>query len=253
MLLDLYLPVVFDSTSLAGCAWQASKGDAIVISAANESEKVERAVKLGAVNYLLKPFTADDLVQRLHQYRESRPTHRPRTLGGQAEADQILGRGDNGRSDPLPKGLSPETAESILDALATAGTLSAQECADTIGIACVSARRYLEFFVAQKRVTLALRYGARGRPERRYTTSRRRTDERHGVTPDRRCGCARVRASLLDSAGGTATHGLCPPVAGDARDGADARHRAENDIELGPGPSDQQTLAWSEARHRAAS
>ena len=169
ILLDLYLPDVFGLDVLNRMRVAGVEGDAIVISAANESETVERAVKLGAVNYLLKPFTSADLVQRLQHYQDTRAAARPRTLGGQAEVDQILGRGDTGRSEPLPKGLSPETAESILAALAAAGTeLSAQECADAVGIARVSARRYLEFFVAQGRVRLTLRYGARGRPERRY-------------------------------------------------------------------------------------
>ena len=169
ILLDLYLPDIFGLDVLNRMRVAGVEGDAIVISAANESETVERAVKLGVVNYLLKPFTAADLMQRLTEYRELRAARRPKTLSDQAAIDQLLGRGDAVRNDPLPKGLSPETAELILGALTSASTeLSAQECADTVGIARVSARRYLEFFVQQGRVAVTLRYGAVGRPERRY-------------------------------------------------------------------------------------
>jgi response regulator of citrate/malate metabolism len=169
ILLDLYLPDIFGLDVLNRMRVAGVEGDAIVISAANESETVERAVKLGVVNYLLKPFTADQLVQRLEHYKVSRSARRPRTLGDQAAIDQIMGRGESGSVEALPKGLSPQTAELILAALAAAGSeLSAQESADAVGIARVSARRYLEFFVRQGRVAVSLRYGARGRPERRY-------------------------------------------------------------------------------------
>ncbi len=68
----------------------------------------------------------------------------------------------------LPKGLSPETAEAVLDALRGTVELSAGECADLVGISRVSARRYLEHFVARGTAVVRLQYGGAGRPERRY-------------------------------------------------------------------------------------
>ncbi len=172
ILLDLYLPDIFGLDVLNRMRVAGVEGDAIVISAANESETVERAVKLGVVNYLLKPFTADDLLQRLTQYKAARAARRPKTLSDQAAIDQVLGRGEGGRNEPLPKGLSAETAELILTALTAASSeVSAQECADAVGIARVSARRYLEYFVQQGKVAVSLKYGTVGRPERRYAIS----------------------------------------------------------------------------------
>lgn len=169
ILLDLYLPDIFGLDVLNRMRVAGVEGDAIVISAANESETVERAVKLGVSNYLLKPFTHDDLVQRLTQYRSTHTARRPKTLSDQAAVDQLMNRGDGGRAEPLPKGLSPETAELVLAAVTRAdGELSAQECADAVGISRVSARRYLEYFNRQGKVTVTLRYGTVGRPERRY-------------------------------------------------------------------------------------
>ncbi|HVK34256.1 MAG TPA: response regulator [Microlunatus sp.] len=173
ILLDLYLPDVFGLDVLNRMRVAGVEGDAIVISAANESETVERAVKLGVVNYLLKPFTADDLRQRLTYYKANRTARHPKTLTDQAAVDQLWGRTEGGRSEPLPKGLSPETAELIVHALrATEGELSAQECADAVGISRVSARRYLEYFAGQGTVVVSLRYGVVGRPERRYGVAR---------------------------------------------------------------------------------
>ena len=170
ILLDLYLPDILgldliNRLRVAGC-----DSDIIVISAANESRTVERAVKLGVASYLLKPFTLDDLAARLREYQTQHRSSRQRTLDRQVEVDRIFGRAEP--NAPLPKGMSPETADLILAVLKEqVRELSAQECADAIGISRVSARRYLEHFVRQGRMQVSLRYGSRGRPERRYLLS----------------------------------------------------------------------------------
>jgi response regulator of citrate/malate metabolism len=65
--------------------------------------------------------------------------------------------------------MSPETAKLILAALRErTEEQSAQQCAAAVGISRVSARRYLEFFVDSGRAEVRLRYGAAGRPQRRY-------------------------------------------------------------------------------------
>ncbi|NLU71602.1 response regulator [Streptomyces sp. HNM0575] len=73
----------------------------------------------------------------------------------------------------LPKGLTEQTAE-LVRATLDAGSrgdsagLSASECAERSGLSRVSARRYLEHFVALGTARVTLRYGTTGRPERRY-------------------------------------------------------------------------------------
>ena len=167
ILLDLYLPDVFGLDLINRIRLDGVDSDVIVISAANESHTVERAVKLGVASYLLKPFTRDDLAARLTEYQSQSRTSRRRTLDHQAEVDRIFGR--TAQATTLPKGMSPETADLVLSVLTDqAHEISAQECADAIGVSRVSARRYLEHFVEQGRLQVTLRYGTRGRPERRY-------------------------------------------------------------------------------------
>ncbi len=175
ILLDLYLPDVFGLDLISRIRVEGVDSDVIVISAANESHTVERAVKLGVASYLLKPFTVADLAARLDEYRSQHRGSRHRTLGDQAEVDRIFGRSE--RTTPLPKGMSAETADLVLTVLTgQAREMSAQECADAIGVSRVSARRYLEHFVQEGRLQVSLRYGSRGRPERRY----QRVGERSG-------------------------------------------------------------------------
>jgi response regulator of citrate/malate metabolism len=170
ILLDLYLPDIFGLDLISRIRVEGADSEVIVISAANEFDTVERAVKLGVASYLLKPFTLDDLAARLSEYQSQHRSSRRRTLDDQAEVDRVFGRTE--QVAPLPKGMSIETAELIL-ALLNQQTheLSAQECAEAIGVSRVSARRYLEHFVRKGRVQVSLRYGSRGRPERRYQLS----------------------------------------------------------------------------------
>ena len=66
ILLDLYLPDVFGLDVLNRMRVAGVEGDAIVISAANESETVERAVKLGVVELP---------AQAVHRRRPAAATH----------------------------------------------------------------------------------------------------------------------------------------------------------------------------------
>lgn len=69
----------------------------------------------------------------------------------------------------LPKGLTAQTAALVRRTLDGAPEgVSASECAERSGLSRVSARRYLEHFVAVGRAEVTLRYGTTGRPERRY-------------------------------------------------------------------------------------
>ncbi|SCG54245.1 response regulator [Micromonospora inositola] len=169
VLLDLYLPDMFGLDVVTRLRAARHDCDVLVISAAREAEAVRRAVRYGAVNYLLKPFGFDELRTRLEQYAARRSALRATVVSDQADVDRVLSRSGSVATPALPRGLSPETAELVERALREHdGTLSASECADRVGISRVSARRYLEHFSGTGRAEVTLRYGAAGRPERRY-------------------------------------------------------------------------------------
>ncbi|MEV0792686.1 response regulator [Kribbella sp. NPDC050459] len=168
ILLDLYLPDVFGLDLIARLRAVRPDVDILVITAAREADAVRGAVRQGVVNYLLKPFGFEDLRTRLQEYARRRASV-PDQVTSQADVDRVLAP-TRQLVNRLPKGLSQETADLVAAALrATPDSLSAAECAEKIGISRVSARRYLEFYAAQGRTEVTLRYGTTGRPERRYT------------------------------------------------------------------------------------
>jgi response regulator of citrate/malate metabolism len=171
VLLDIYLPDQGGLEVLEEIRRTAPEVDVLVISAAREAETVRRAWRGGVVHYLMKPFTYEALRERLEHYAHAHQGLRVGTTADQADVDRIFGGRPTADDTRLPKGLSPQTRRLVERALRAAGTLSAAECAAEVGISRVSARRYLEFLAERRSAEVSLRYGATGRPERRYTWS----------------------------------------------------------------------------------
>ena len=169
VLLDIYLPDITGVEVLHRLREDAPDVDVLVISAAKEVETVRTALRGGVVNYLLKPFDQEALRSRLERYATASRTLGSAATVAQADLDRLFGARPTGPGERLPKGLSPESAGLVQRVLREAGAdLSASECAQRAGLSRVSARRYLEHFAEVGRVEVRLRYGAAGRPERRY-------------------------------------------------------------------------------------
>ncbi|WP_332330018.1 helix-turn-helix domain-containing protein [Paenibacillus sp. 481] len=74
-----------------------------------------------------------------------------------------------GAASALPKGLQPSTMRQIVHLLQQQRSfLTAEEVADGVGLARVTARRYLDYLVQTGCVRLDIRYGSVGRPVNRY-------------------------------------------------------------------------------------
>jgi response regulator of citrate/malate metabolism len=171
VLLDVYLPDLSGVQVLEVLRGGGSpEADVIMITAARDSDTVSRALRLGAVHYLVKPFALADLSDRLRQVAAARQQLTGEEPLAQAEIDRVFGavrtptplRG-------LPKGLSEPTMRLVVAKLrGQEAAESASEVADRAGLSRVSARRYLEHLVGMGWVEVSLRYGAAGRPERLY-------------------------------------------------------------------------------------
>ncbi|MEO7753761.1 MAG: response regulator [Terracoccus sp.] len=171
VLLDLYLPDHFGLDVVTRLRAAGETCDVLVVTAAKEADSVRGAVRHGVVGYLLKPFSQRDLRERLELYAAERAKAVSDGELTQQEIDAAFTPTGPGRTGAatLPKGLSPETSQVVEASLRSVpATMSATECAEAVGISRVSARRYLEHFVTSGRAEVTLRYGATGRPERRY-------------------------------------------------------------------------------------
>ncbi|MBM7515956.1 response regulator [Nocardioides nitrophenolicus] len=145
----------------------------VMVTAERGAAAVRAALHGGALQYLVKPFEYADLADRLRRVATTLATlpdggEREEEVD-QATIDRAFGAGRAAVvPQGLPKGLSAETADLVLEAARAAGEISASETADAVGLSRVTARRYLEHFVDTGAAEVRLRYGGTGRPERRY-------------------------------------------------------------------------------------
>jgi response regulator of citrate/malate metabolism len=176
LLLDVHLPDMSGLEVLGRLRASGNHVGVVMVTAERGADAVRAALHGGAMQYLVKPFEYADLVTRLEQVAATL-----RSLRGEGDApgegiaqsaiDQAFGAGGveftTASGKRLPKGLSAETGALVEGLLTAVEDVSAAEAGERLGVSRVSARRYLEYFVATGRAEVKLRYGTAGRPERR--------------------------------------------------------------------------------------
>jgi response regulator of citrate/malate metabolism len=164
VLLDTYLP---DESGLDLLAELTV--DAIMLTAASDAATVRAAYARGALNYLVKPFTAEQLIDRLAAYRHYRALVSVDRSLTQAELDRCWRVLHDGDRPAAPKGQSAVTVRLVSDALRRAGRArTAAGIAEELGISRATAQRYLAALVRDGNAEVHLRYGVTGRPEHQY-------------------------------------------------------------------------------------
>lgn len=161
LLADIYLPDG-DGITLA----RASDVDAFILSAADDVPTVRRALRAGALAYLVKPFPQRVLIERLDRYARYRHVLSGSQGLSQEKVDQALAI-LSGAQASIPVSRSA-TEQLLLDALGN-GELSATEAAELAGVSRATAQRRLAAMASSGLVQVRLRYGQSGRPEHLYS------------------------------------------------------------------------------------
>lgn len=144
--------------------------DMMVVTAARDAATIQEAFRFGVVDYILKPFKAARLISALNAYETLWRSLRRRAAFDQEALDRLtLGKPAHNRQGLLPKGLHAVTLQQILGYLTEQNrALSAEDVAAGVGLARVTARRYLEYLEKSGKAVLELQYGSVGRPVNRY-------------------------------------------------------------------------------------
>jgi two-component system CitB family response regulator len=170
VLLDMYLPDGHGTDLVPELG-----ADVIMVTADADAATVRKALGAGVLNYLVKPFVAPQLADRLQAYAKYRAHLDGRTELDQVEIDRaarLLREGDLVEG-AVPKGRSPQTARLVAEQLQASQTpLTAADVATSLGLSRPTAQRYLADLAAAGRAEVTLRYGTTGRPEHRYAWRR---------------------------------------------------------------------------------
>ncbi len=177
MILDIFMPGLDGMDTLINIRNDQIDIDVIVITAANDKVTIRSMLQYGAIDYIVKPFRFERLQQALQHYQ----LYNKRFSGdGSLEQKHIdalvpaLGPTplSTESTNELPKGLNEQTLKQIVLYLLQQKTpVSAEEAADGIGIARVTARRYLDYLQKTGKIEIDIQYGGVGRPVNRYIMS----------------------------------------------------------------------------------
>ncbi|MWN06189.1 response regulator [Gilliamella sp. Pas-s95] len=143
----------------------------IFITAASDMDTCSKAIRYGAFDYLIKPVSYQRLKHSLERfelflYRQSIQKH-----VNQRKIDELfnLQTKDFVNMNRRSKGIEEITLQKVKDLfMQTDKALTVDEIVEKANISKTTARRYLEYCVQIKLLTVELNHGKIGRPERLY-------------------------------------------------------------------------------------
>jgi response regulator of citrate/malate metabolism len=167
LLLDMFLPGISGFTVLKEIREQQLPIDVIMITAARDTNTVHEMFRLGAVDYLVKPFRFDRFKSALEAYQKMWNKLTDSSSLKQEDIDEL--KQININEEYLPKGLSEKTLRLILLALIEQSEpITAENLASHLGMARVTVRRYLDYLVQTGKIQVQIQYGNVGRPSHYY-------------------------------------------------------------------------------------
>ena len=169
LILDVYMPRMDGFETLRQIRKRQKAIDVIMVTAANDREAVEEALRLGIVDYLVKPFTFDRFRMALQKFAAQSDVFRDRETFDQRGIDSIIEASRGTAEDRHPKGIQSGTLELILSRMKQSDEqLTGDEIAARTGLTGVTARRYLNYLAETGRVVGEMNYETGGRPSMRY-------------------------------------------------------------------------------------
>ncbi|MDW6092697.1 response regulator [Vibrio rhizosphaerae] len=172
IILDNYLP---DGTGIEFFRKLRSQGsniDIIFITAANDIETATNAIRLGAFDYIIKPFSLDQIAETLGRYAQF---HKEISLNEGSQIDQSFIKKMYNKHHNLedavrhPKGIDEITLQQILVVFSKDQRYTADQVSAEASVSRTTARRYLEYAVSSGYLRATIQHGKVGRPQRFFS------------------------------------------------------------------------------------
>lgn len=174
ILLDIYLPKENGLEFLKRLRKEGAEVDVILITADKTSIMIQEALRYGAVDYLIKPFTLERFKEALGKYKQmynsfiSSATIEQKTLDkyitSVTSSDKI------NEEEDFEKGINKYTYKIIWNEIESSRDeyKTAEEISASSGVARVTVRKYLDYMDKEDKVKKIIEYGKVGRPQHKY-------------------------------------------------------------------------------------
>ena len=171
VLLDMFMPGMTGMELLRIIKTSFFNTDVIMITAAQNSDDILNALRMGVADYIVKPFTVERFRAALEQLREKRQLlTSPEVPITQEILDKriFIKKSDQPPTD-TPKGIDATTLQNIIQVLqGCSGPFSPKDIEPLTGISRISLKKYFDYLAAADRLGSEKDYGGHGRPVTRY-------------------------------------------------------------------------------------
>jgi response regulator of citrate/malate metabolism len=168
-IVDIYMPDMDGLALIREIRKKQIKTDIILVTASNDRSDIDTALKYGAVDYLIKPFKYDRLVDTLDRFKERKNALNMQESIRQEEIDKLIKKKDINKD--MPKGLQKKTLEKIWTYIlenCRNDEFTAESLSEEINISSVTVRRYLDYMESIQKLKSTVKYGTVGRPKSLY-------------------------------------------------------------------------------------
>lgn len=170
IILDEYMPGLSGLELLSRIRFAGIQTDVIMVTAANDSLSVETALRLGVLDYLVKPFSYQRFWEAVQKYLTKRQILKGSENFSQIVIDRMIGPAVGRKESELSKGLQDKTLNKIHSYIKEKHDvfLTCEEIARMSGLSRVTVRRYMNYLIELNEVVSEVDYQTGGRPSIKY-------------------------------------------------------------------------------------
>ncbi len=165
-ILDVFMPRISGMELLRQIRAEKLPVEVIMVTAANDSATLDEALRLGIIDYLVKPFVNARFQAALEKFMAQKNAFQDLSSLNQQNIDFIMESAHRRSAELYPKGIQDRTLEIICNYLRNAAgiELTSEEIADKVGLSRVTVRRYMNHLLEKGDIAGRMNYETGGRP-----------------------------------------------------------------------------------------
>ncbi|MDO4355039.1 MAG: response regulator [Clostridia bacterium] len=165
-ILDVFMPRISGMELLRQIRAEKLPVEVIMVTAANDSATLDEALRLGIIDYLVKPFVNARFQAALEKFMAQKNAFQDLSSLNQQNIDFIMESAHRRSAELYPKGIQDKTLEIICNYLrdAAGAELTSEEIADKVGLSRVTVRRYMNHLLEKGDIVGRMNYETGGRP-----------------------------------------------------------------------------------------